>query len=793
MFSDHTPLFDGSHPRPKRFPSPTEGFPHDFFSGRSEVKGFAIDGPQTRDRDDLIYYRRDGVSHLASISIADVASIIIPESSLDRRASAQGVTHYFSNGNRPMFPRAFAEGLMSLHEGELRPTVTIHLPFSSTYKPGTPVFELTFCRSEKNLTYSTAESTLRGKGEFREQLLGLRDVATSLFEHRRAAGALAFFDARRGVISTEDGYLQRMNPETVTSHFIIQELMIASNTAVAEHFRTHSIPALFRNHTANHAGQREVILHELSQSHDFEDVELRRLFSTLNPAYYHPDNVGHFALAVPAYLHFTSPIRRYADLINMRILKSSLFSEENPYSYDKLVVLGSHLTEVARSIKKQQEESHKNRALEVGLSAIEPTQLALLPSNAFTARLNYDSSKGDPSQELECEIIRRLDGEKLKTEDIDYIIRLNPEPNTAWQRIKEKVWQRLTTHLLEMRGLVSHWVNSGVCSEPSISQKAETTTNSPKFHSQAFFTFEGRDIQTEEVIGSTKKEATQKAIGLAVLKAMDRSDLAPQLIENGKLGLSDSAKRNSQNVEIALPSSWENLQAPISPKNAKEISTWLTATLPIPFPNFKGLLLEEINTRGLTNPKFLTYRAGGKDNAPIFQCTVTVRVNGKSDNSTAFGRSARESEHVAAMVALSKVKASDTQRTTALPNNPNSNETVMAFPVWWNEINLEVESDRSKIISWVNEHKEIFQSNHKGALLEFCQKNRLQSPNFEIQSAGSDHVKVFQTTCALEVAEQKFHAVGYGRNIKQAEALACLGMVKQISSARKSINPHSHE
>lgn len=299
---------------------------------RKKITGLTIDGSDSRDLDDAFWLEtmdEDG-STLLHISIADVGEQIALNSDIDQKAQKSCTTHYFAHSNRPMLPRQYAEDLLSLLAHVERNTLTFSIPIHPNGEIGQPSIQLTRLTSRAKLSYQSAEAIMRQVQHPLHAVLNkAHDLAHKLFAQRRKNGALTLYDLKKGYATSEDGVIQAITAdESYNSHIIIQEFMILVNQAAARFFAEHEIPGLYRNHTSKAvAPEREILLKDIDNVITMNSIErletLANKFTLIfNKAHYAPVIEGHYALNLPAYMHITSPIRRYADLVNIRQLRA---------------------------------------------------------------------------------------------------------------------------------------------------------------------------------------------------------------------------------------------------------------------------------------------------------------------------------------------------------------------------------------------------------------------------------------------------------------------------------------
>ncbi len=348
-----------------------------------------IDPPDAQDFDDAISLTRTqkGLWELG-VHIADVSHFVRRGSSLDCSARTRGNTVYLPGRTLPMLPEILSTGLCSLQPNEVRYTKTVFLTY---HKDGTlkgARFANTVIQSRMRLTYQQADQAIRGKGQSmpRPVVTLLRDMealARILEDKRRRAGFLQLPMPETRVILDDTGRVTGVEPEdTSYAHTIIEMFMVEANMAVAHLLDRHCIPFVRRIHPAPHIKA----LRRLSQTLRLLGVNLSRqpkrvhlqaminnlcdsnlsvpvnvlVLRSLAKALYSPASEGHYALAASKYCHFTSPIRRYADLVVHRVLdaylKGHTAEARRLYNYAELADLGVHLSDTEKAADEAEHE-----------------------------------------------------------------------------------------------------------------------------------------------------------------------------------------------------------------------------------------------------------------------------------------------------------------------------------------------------------------------------------------------------------------------------------------------------
>jgi ribonuclease R len=326
-----------------------------------DLTTFTIDPETAKDFDDAISVRAEGDGLRAWVHIADVSYFVDAGSPLDRRAAERAFSTYVPGRVAPMLPHELADDACSLRPHVDRLCVTVEIPFDGSLDLGEPSFYRSVIRSDERLSYGQAQRILRGGEAIRDEIdasLRLAErLSTELRRRRFARGALRIETGETSFEFDGKGGVARAFRETEPhAHMLIEELMILANECVARLLASRNRPALYRVHERPDPQAISLLLAKLAalevptppapdadhlspsqaaqlageiSDHVTEYVESsgrgRAAFPSLvlralKQARYDPKNLGHSGLASRAYGHFTSPIRRYPDLVVHRAL-----------------------------------------------------------------------------------------------------------------------------------------------------------------------------------------------------------------------------------------------------------------------------------------------------------------------------------------------------------------------------------------------------------------------------------------------------------------------------------------
>ena len=327
--------------------------------GREDLRDLpliTIDPSDARDHDDACYAHADEDpknegGHVVWVAIADVAAYVTPGSALDREARKRGNSTYFPDRVVPMLPDRLSGDLCSLHEGVPRACIAVRMVLDAAGNKIGHSFHRGLMRSPASLHYEEVQDAIDGApndrtGPLLEPVLKPIYAAYAALKAARAERQPLDLDLpERRIELDKDGTVKSVNfKDRLDAHRLIEEFMVLANVAAAETLLSKKTPLLYRIHeepspakldalreTAQAAGYtlaKGQVLHTrhlnklLNDAAGTDDAELINLSTlrSMTQAYYGPAHIGHFGLALRSYAHFTSPIRRYADLIVHRAL-----------------------------------------------------------------------------------------------------------------------------------------------------------------------------------------------------------------------------------------------------------------------------------------------------------------------------------------------------------------------------------------------------------------------------------------------------------------------------------------
>ncbi|HXA41150.1 MAG TPA: ribonuclease R [Phenylobacterium sp.] len=332
-------------------------------AGREDLRDvpfITIDPADARDHDDAVYAQADDDPKnpggwIVWVAIADVAAYVRPNSALDETAREKANSVYFPDRVEPMLPEVLSNGLCSLREGENRACMAVRMVFGADGRKRSHKFVRGLMRSAAKLSYEQAQACADGQPDDKT-----RPIAKSILQPLYAAYAvlkkgrdvrspLAIESAERRIVISREGEVASITPRaSLEAHKLIEEMMIQANVSAAETLEAKRIPLIYRIHDTPSPEKVQALVDFLqtlgiawskgeapttarfnklldeTRETEHGDIVNEVVLRSQMQAIYSTENIGHFGLNLAKYAHFTSPIRRYADLIVHRGLISAL-------------------------------------------------------------------------------------------------------------------------------------------------------------------------------------------------------------------------------------------------------------------------------------------------------------------------------------------------------------------------------------------------------------------------------------------------------------------------------------
>ena len=372
-----------------------------------DVPLVTIDGEDARDFDDAVYCepmkvgRGDGFRLL--VAIADVSHYVKPESGLDGDAIERSTSVYFPRRVIPMLPEKLSNGLCSLNPQVDRCVLVCDMVITARGEIKAYQFYPGVMHSAARLTYTEVAAILgntKGPEAARRsalvpQLQNLYGVFKSLLAARQKRGAIDFDTTETYIVCNAQGKIEQILPrQRNDAHKLIEECMLAANVCAADFMKRNKHPGLYRVHAGPtteklenlrtflrgmglslgggdtpHASDYAALMAQVRDRPDAQMLQTM-LLRSMQQAVYSPDNIGHFGLAYDAYAHFTSPIRRYPDLLTHRAIYAILSGTKYRPQAPSGVTLNTALSPRARALQQQAEPSERAAVSRANATAI---------------------------------------------------------------------------------------------------------------------------------------------------------------------------------------------------------------------------------------------------------------------------------------------------------------------------------------------------------------------------------------------------------------------------------------
>lgn len=371
-------------------PSPGELARRENWTDRTVI---TIDPASARDFDDAISITATPSGWTLAVHIADVSHFVRPGGALDGEALRRGNSTYLPDRVLPMLPPRLSDDLCSLRPDVVRLTKVCEMKFDQKGKMLRARFADAFIRSKARLTYQEAFAMLKGndKGEVPSTVREAWNLASILRRNRYAKGALDLdFPEVRAVMDKDGRVTGIITEEYDESHQLIEECMLAANEAVALALKNGNRPTIYRvheepdssklfefgqlcklyGHSVHDIGQRQYLNELMKSIKGSPDEQLLKLalLKSLMRARYDTEPLGHYGLATPNYCHFTSPIRRYADLVVHRSLNPLLANppkgSKGAGSAGRLEEDAEHISETERISASAEKDANRMKLFE---------------------------------------------------------------------------------------------------------------------------------------------------------------------------------------------------------------------------------------------------------------------------------------------------------------------------------------------------------------------------------------------------------------------------------------------
>lgn len=360
-------------------------------AGRKDYRGLftvTIDGEYSKDFDDAISLEQSGSMHRLYVHIADVSAFVRKGTQLDREALERGNSYYIGNQVVPMLPETLSNDLCSLKQGVDRLTLTAELIIDAKGNLRDMSFHRGIIKVDRRLTYTLAHDTVLGKNKetaLRKQLAPMDKLSQLLKKMRMTRGRVDLNIMNEEIIYDGEKTADIRFAQRLVSHRIVEEFMLSANEAASKLLREAAVPTLYRIHE-NISDEKLAALIDFFRTigfkfdrgistglalqniidavagKEYEQVVNFIILRSFMQAFYGIEPAGHFGLGFRDYTHFTSPIRRYPDLVVHRCIKSLIDGARHPFSAGELATIGEKNSMTERLAMKAERDLVKLKA-----------------------------------------------------------------------------------------------------------------------------------------------------------------------------------------------------------------------------------------------------------------------------------------------------------------------------------------------------------------------------------------------------------------------------------------------
>lgn len=479
-------------------------------------RGITIDPVGAADLDDAIRVDRDGRCWTVQVAFPRLTDVVRIGGHADETARHRTETRYRLGGvSRHMLPEEVMKAA-SLTPGGGKPVFLATILLDGSFRViSTTVAKATF-KSMGRLTYGEATRRVQTReGDFAKMLEQARDLAHGLLERRRSSGAIAYYDLERGIAFDEEGSAILLSGEGHVAEMIVSELMVLANAQLAAFAVERNIPLLYRNHEAAADLTREQILGRLrdAAAHVRADVQTRGLPRIMAKARVGAEPKGHYALNLPAYAWFTSPLRRYADLVNQRMIEAALDGVPAPYAAADIETVALQIEEKRDAAADRMKASFRGRYAREATAIIAGGGIEAADDLQF--RRVVKAVAADPASATEAvvaESVRRIAEELLTPKELARLLVLGGRTAAA-------VVERLRAAPHEANNVLAYGSTSLGWSQPDFSEQRAGPPHAPVFACAGRMTVAGAELVTPLVVRPTRKGA-QHAAGVHLVAAV---------------------------------------------------------------------------------------------------------------------------------------------------------------------------------------------------------------------------------------------------------------------------------
>lgn len=738
------------------------------FSARRHVRGYTIDGPQSKDLDDGFNIWMNGKNFLLEISIADVASVAKPATRIFEEALSRVETQYLALRNIPMIPRILSENRLSLLPGGSRSAITFTMELSPNCDVVAFSMEETTFTSIRKLDYDEFDDVLKNNPEdpdFDKFHLAA-ELAKSLINLRRKNGALVIYDLRKGLYTNEEGVVMAAaNNARFLSHLVIQEFMVLTNTTIAKYFAQNNLTFLFRNHTARiGAPQRGEIYEQITvaiRDAEFLDYLQKQTSVWFNRALYSPELLGHFGLNLTAYAHCTSPIRRVADLLNQLLIKAHIHGNTAPFSDTYLAAKSGHINEVVQANKESKASYMKEKAMRTAIGQLRSStdsDMLMMDYSDFEAVAVVAAKSGEINDYLRTALLLNLDENKVDFYLAYVLLFTAPDDGAEWTELKELA----LLYIHKRKGFPNQMLSileakMGVGVEIIV-----LPTSGRNYKASVRIIKDGIEFATPEPrISRKKKNAVHFAACDAIrvflgLREDTLDDASSELIDEEENSEEQQAESGFLGFDTVIdPATIELLKEKYRiGRNAEQNNEKADDNIE-DAANYIGQLTELVNSSKSIDSLEYLFGIDGESHRPLITCICSLRYEDFAIQEMGQGQTKKQAKQTASRKALETLR------------------------------NCGLQTERSNQAP-IYDKVQIAGKNFVGMLMDFCAQKKIKTPKFDFLDRTTPSGPAFECVVTIRSHGTDYSMSAFGRDKKTAKQNAAEMGVKFYNALSES-------
>lgn len=486
-----------------------------------EASFVTIDATSTKDIDDAIAASKTPGGYQLLVAIADPTGVVPLGSPMDHRARQRAATVYARDtATQRMLPSEVSEESCSLIAGRERSAFVFEIHLGDDLEPRDFKAHAHTITVAQRLSYQDVPGIIAATTHPQhEQIKLVSQLADRLLASRRARGALAWYDLQQMLVADEEGRLRKFaSREETIGHVVVQEVMVLANSLLARYLAQENVPAIYRNHVAYLAAPPQITLlgaiESLALTGDLGLVEAK-LQTVARRVRYEGVATGHYGLNLPAYMHGTSPLRRYADLVSLRQLKAHLAGAELPYTQAEVAEIAEEISTTLDARRDAVRAGYKAAVEQKAKARIDAGRAQQLDDPQLSMAVKTVREDGVLPRALCLELIRRMAAGVLSDGVADRLLF-----GIERSAIPDDVAQAASAWLFANPHKGMHFVNFASQAGRMTGLSVTATPAGGKFKAVAVATAlpEGRECRGES-IAQRKKDAEHQAVCRVVVVA----------------------------------------------------------------------------------------------------------------------------------------------------------------------------------------------------------------------------------------------------------------------------------